>query len=132
MTYLWVAIGSAIGGIGRYWCDGLVSERFGVAFPWGTILVNVVGSFVIGIAAPLVPSLDRSWLSEPEARAFVIFGLCGGYTTFSAFSIQNLVLLREGAWAHAFGNIVLSVASCLFAVWLGHLAGTGLGRIRPG
>ena len=131
MTYLWIAIGGAIGGVARYWCDGLVSERLGAAFPWGTILVNVAGSFVIGVAAPLVSSFDRPWFSESEARAFLIVGLCGGYTTFSAFSIQSFVLLREGAWAHALGNVALSVASCLAAVWLGYLAGAGLDRIRP-
>ncbi len=131
MTYLWVAIGSAIGGVGRYWCNGLVSERFGETFPWGTILVNVAGSFIIGIVAALGASFDRPGFPGPEVRAFLMVGFCGGYTTFSAFSLQTLVLLREGAWAHALGNIVLSVALCLIAVWLGYLAGVGLNQDHP-
>ena len=59
-------------------------------------------------------------------------GLCGGYTTFSAFSLQTLALLQDGAWAEALGNVVLSVALCLIAVWLGYLAGNGINQIRAG
>ncbi len=126
MTYLWVAIGSAIGGVGRYWCGAIVAERFGDAFPWGTLLVNVAGSFLIGVVAAMGDSYDRPWLPAQEVRAFIVVGFCGGYTTFSAFSLQTLVLLREGAWTHAMANIVLSVVLCLVAVWLGYLAGGGL------
>ena len=132
MTYLWVAIGSAIGGVGRYWCGALVAERFGDAFPWGTLLVNVAGSFLIGVVAALGDSFGRPWLSSHDARAFIVVGFCGGYTTFSAFSLQTLDLLREGAWAHALGNIVLSVVLCLIAVWLGYLAGGGLSQTPSG
>ena len=130
MTYLWIALGSAIGGVGRHWCTGLVSEQFGAAFPWGTSLVNVVGSFIIGVVASLSVSLDHPWAPGPEARAFIMVGFCGGYTTFSAFSLQTLLLLREGHWLHALGNIVLSVTLCLIAVWLGYLTGAGLHQIR--
>lgn len=130
MTYLWIALGSAIGGVGRYWCTVLVSERFGDAFPWGTLLVNVTGSFIIGVVAPLSGSLDHPWAPGPEARAFIMVGFCGGYTTFSAFSLQTLQLLRDGQWVPAVGNVVLSVAVCLIAVWLGYLAGTGLNHVR--
>ena len=126
MTYLWVAIGSAIGGVGRYWCGALVSARWGDDFPWGTILVNVAGSFVIGVVAAMGEALDRSWLPAHHVRAFIVVGFCGGYTTFSAFSLQTLDLLREGAWMHALGNVVVSVVVCLIAVWLGYLAGGGL------
>lgn len=126
MTYLWVAIGSAIGGVGRYWCGALVSARWGDDFPWGTILVNVAGSFVIGVVAAMGNSYDRPWLPAQEVRAFIVVGFCGGYTTFSAFSLQTLDLLREGAWMHALGNVVVSVILCLIAVWLGYLAGGGL------
>ena len=132
MTYLWVAIGSAIGGVGRYWCGAAVSARLGDDLPWGTILVNVVGSFVIGVVAAMGESLDRSWLPGHHIRAFVVVGLCGGYTTFSAFSLQTLDLLREGAWIAALGNVVLSVVVCLIAVWLGYLAGGGLSEAHTG
>lgn len=97
MTYLWVAIGSAIGGVGRYWCGALVSARWSDDFPWGTILVNVAGSFVIGVVGAMGETLDRSWLPGHHVRAFIVVGFCGGYTTFSAFSLQTLDLLREGA-----------------------------------
>lgn len=126
MTYLWIALGSAIGGVGRYWCGNLVSQQLGDAFPWGTFLVNVVGSFGIGVVAPLSGSLDHG----PEARAFIMVGFCGGYTTFSAFSLQTLQLLRDGHLLHALGNVVLSVAFCLIAVWLGYLVGAGLNQAR--
>ena len=130
MTWLWIALGSAIGGVGRYWCTGLVAERFGDAFPWGTLFVNVTGSFIIGVVAPLSGSLDHPWAPGPEARAFIMVGFCGGYTTFSAFSLQTLQLLRDGQWVPALGNVVLSVTVCLIAVWLGTLAGAGLNHVR--
>ena len=132
MIYLWIALGSAIGGAGRYWCNNVVSSAFGDAFPWGTIAVNVAGSFLIGFLASIDPFPGRSWLPGPEARAFLMVGVCGGYTTFSAFSLQTLDLLRNGQWPEALGNIALSVALCLLAVWIGHLAYTALGPTRPG
>lgn len=132
MTYLWIALGSAIGGVGRYWCTGLVSAQFGDPFPWGTFLVNVVGSFIIGVIAPLSGPLGHPWAPGPEARAFIMVGFCGGYTTFSAFSLQTLQLLRDGQLLHALGNIVLSAVFCLIAVWLGYLAGASLNQVRAG
>ncbi len=131
MMYFWIALGSAIGGMGRYWCNELVTARMGLDFPWGTLLVNVTGSLVIGILAALNASLDNPWLGA-EGRAFVMVGLCGGYTTFSAFSLQTLILLDNGDWLRAGGNILLSVLLCLIAVWLGYLAGTGIERLRAG
>ena len=131
MTYFWIALGSALGGMGRYWCNGLVTARWGPDFPWGTLLVNATGSLVIGIVAALGTMPDRPWPGA-EARAFVMIGLCGGYTTFSAFSLQTLDLLHDGAWLRAGGNILLSVALCLAAVWLGYLAGNGINQIRAG
>ena len=119
MIYFWIALGSAIGGAGRYWCNNLVSGAFGNAFPWGTIAVNVAGSFLIGFLASIDPFSGRSWLPGLEARAFLIVGVCGGYTTFSAFSLQTLDLLRTGQWPQVLGNIALSVVLCLLAVWLG-------------
>ena len=129
MTYLWIALGSAIGGVGRYWCSGLIAERFGETFPWGTILVNVAGSFVIGLVATLTAPDGRLFISS-DARAFIMIGICGGYTTFSSFSLQTLALVRDGDWLRAGGNIALSVLLCLVAVWLGHLAAASLNQLK--
>jgi CrcB protein len=125
MTYLWIAIGSGLGGAARYWFSGFAAERFGTAFPWGTIIVNVLGSFVIGFFATLTAPGGRVPSGE-TARQFVMAGLCGGYTTFSAFSLQTLQLVQEGEVAAAGANIGVSVALCLAAVWLGHVSARAL------
>jgi len=127
MTYLWVAIGSALGGMARYWCSGFAARLVGEWFPWGTLGVNVLGSFVIGFFAA-ISSVDSPFFIRPEARIFVMVGLCGGYTTFSSFSLQTFALWREGQWFWAGANSVLSFALCLFAVWLGNLAATAMIR----
>ena len=132
MIYFWIALGSAIGGAGRHWCNNLLSGALGDAFPWGTIAVNVTGSFLIGFLASMDSFPDRFGLPGPEARAFLMVGVCGGYTTFSAFSLQTLDLLRAGQWPQALGNIALSVTLCLVAVWLGHRAYTCLAVERTG
>jgi CrcB protein len=121
MNYLWVAIGSALGGMARYWCSGLAAGLIGEWFPWGTLIVNVVGSFVIGAVAAMSAS-EGPFLIPPDVRIFVMVGLCGGYTTFSSFSLQTYALWREGEWLWAGANSVLSFVLCLLAVWLGHVA----------
>ncbi len=131
MIYFWIALGSAIGGAGRHWCNSLLSGAFGGTFPWGTIAVNVTGSFLIGVLASMDAFPDRFGLPGSETRAFLMVGVCGGYTTFSAFSLQTLDLLRDGQWPQALGNVVFSVALCLLAVWLGHLACVAIGCSRP-
>jgi CrcB protein len=112
MSYLWVTIGSAIGGLLRYALTRL-TLTLSVQFPYGTILINVLGCLVIGYFG------TRS-LSD-ELRLFVMVGLCGGFTTFSAFSLQTFDLLRTGAWSRALLNIVASVVLCLAAVAAGHM-----------
>jgi CrcB protein len=128
-SYLWIAIGSALGGIGRFWCSGVVARQFGETFPWGTIIVNVVGSFIIGFFATLTGP-DGRLLVGTTTRQFVMIGICGGYTTFSSFSLQTLSLVRDGEWLAAGGNITLSVVLCLFAVWLGHIAAATLNQLK--
>lgn len=128
-TYLWIALGSALGGIARYWCSGLVAERIGGTFPWGTLLVNVLGSFIIGFFATLTGP-DGRLLVASDVRQFVMIGFCGGYTTFSSFSLQTLALARDGEWLQVAGNVVLSVVACLAAVWLGHVAASGYNQLR--
>ncbi len=129
MTYLWVAIGGALGSVSRFWCSGFVAQTVGGAFPWGTMLVNVVGSFVIGFFATLTGP-DGRFLVAPDTRTFVMIGFCGGYTTFSSFSLQTLALAQDGQWLQVGGNILLSVALCLLAVWLGHIAAAGLNQLQ--
>src|SRR2546421_11885277 len=118
MDYLWVAVGSALGGMARYWCSGIAARLIGETFPAGTLLVNVVGSFVIGAFVALTGP-DGPFLVPSSTRIFVTVGLCGGYTTFSLFSLQTPALFNEGEWVPAPPNIVASVVLCPAAVWLG-------------
>ena len=127
LTYFWIGLGSALGGMGRYWCSGVVARAFGETFPWGTILVNVSGSLIIGFLATLM-SPDGRLLVPPDARAFMAIGLLGGYTTFSTFSLQTLNLVRDGEWLWATANVFLSLTLCLAAVWLGYIGATALSR----
>lgn len=129
ITYLWVALGSALGGMARYWCSGFVADRFGETFPWHTLSVNVVGSLVIGFFATLTGP-DGRFLVASDVRQFVMFGVLGGFTTFSTFSLQTLALARDGEWLLVAGNVLLSVALCLLAVWLGHVAASGLNGLQ--
>ena len=128
-SYLLIMLGSALGGVGRYWCSGMVARHFGETFPWGTLLVNVVGSFVIGFVNALVAPDGRSLIGTP-ARQFVMVGLCGGYTTFSSFSLQTLNLVRDGELLDAAANVGGSVTACLISVWLGHLAAVAVNQAK--
>ena len=127
LTYLWVAVGGALGSLARFWLSGVVARGIGETFPWGTIVINVTGSFVIGFFAMLTGP-DGRWFVPSDARFFVLVGLCGGYTTFSSFSLQTLNLARNGEWLWAGGNIVLSVVLCLIAVWFGHVSALTFSR----
>src|SRR5579859_269378 len=108
MAYLWVALGGALGSVSRYWMNGLVSAWFGETFPWGTLVINVTGSFVIGIFGAITSS-DTAGPHRVTIVQFVMVGICGGFTTFSSFSLQTLNLMRAGEWPGAAGNILLSV-----------------------
>ena len=122
MAYLWIALGSALGGVGRYWASNLITERASKTFPWGTLLVNVTGSLVIGLLAAWLVGEHR-WQAHPRWREFLMIGLCGGYTTFSSFSLDTLNPLRASHWFQAGAYAVLSLVLCLVAVWLGHALG---------
>ena len=128
-SYIWIAIGSAIGGVARYWCSGVAARLVGETFPWGTIGVNILGSFIIGFFATLTGPDGRVYVGT-LGRQFVMIGICGGYTTFSSFSIQTLNLMNDGEWFAAGANIVLSVVCCLVAVWIGHVAATGMNAMK--
>lgn len=120
--YLWIGLGSALGGMLRYGLAEWMTSLAGKAFPWGTLLVNVSGSFLMGVIASAAQS-TTGWWGTDAGKAFLMAGICGGYTTFSAFSLQTLELARHGHWPAAGWNVLLSVALCLAAVWLGFRAG---------
>ena len=129
--YLLIMAGGAAGSGARYFCSGLVADLAGPEFPWGTIVVNVAGSFLIGFFNT-VSGPDGRLFVGTEARQFVMLGILGGYTTFSSFSLQTLNLMREGEWLPASANIGLSFTLCLLAVWLGHVAAAAFNQLRGG
>jgi fluoride exporter len=125
---LWVALGSALGGMARFFVSGFVGRRIGETFPWGTMAVNVSGAFVIGL---IVSSGDMSLPAMPSAGwAFGISGFLGSYTTVSSFSLQTLALAREGDMRRAGANVILSLALCLGAAAIGLLLGNFWAQAR--
>ncbi len=129
VMYLAVALGGALGTMGRYFVSGLVANAFGETFPWGTLIINITGSFVIGFFATLTAPDGRLMVSG-TTRQFVMVGLCGGYTTFSSFSLQTLNLLRGGEWAPAAGNMLGSVVLCMIGVWLGAISAAAVNQLK--
>jgi fluoride exporter len=127
LIVLAVALGSALGGVARYGLSGLVARSFGETFPWGTLIVNVLGSFLIGFVATLTGP-DGRVLVSPVTRQFWMPGIFGGFTTFSAFSLQTLRLAQDGEWTRAGANVSLSVVLCLLGVWLGALLAAAFER----
>ena len=117
---LWIFIGGGLGSLARWLFSGWIANAVGQTFPWGTLFVNVSGSFVIGLFASLTGTEGR-WLAPERFREFFMLGICGGYTTFSSFSIQTLNLAEDGQWFRAGANAVLSLVLCLVGVWLGHI-----------
>jgi fluoride exporter len=127
---LCVALGGALGSVARYWCGLAAARAMGEAFPWGTLIVNVSGSFLIGFFAALTAP-EGPFPASANARVLVMAGFCGGYTTFSSFSLQTLDLARDGDWAGGAANAVLSLALCLLAVAGGHFLAARMG-MAPG
>ncbi|VFU16739.1 putative fluoride ion transporter CrcB [Methylocella tundrae] len=124
-SYLWVALGSALGGMARFWFASFVASLTGPTFPWGTLLINIGGSFFIGLFANLTGA-DGRFSVSPEIRTFVMVGICGGFTTFSSFSLQTLELAQSGELIRASAYVIFSVFLCLLFVWLGYLLATGV------
>jgi CrcB protein len=120
LSGLCIFFGGGLGTLGRWGISNWAATRFGETFPWGTLLVNVSGSFLIGLFATLAGPEGR-WFVPATGRQFFMLGVCGGYTTFSSFSLQTLSLAQDGQWFKASGNVVLSVLLCLLGVWLGHM-----------
>ena len=119
MSAVLVFLGSGLGGVLRYGITVLSLRWHGGPCPLDTLVVNVLGSLSIGFFATHTGP-DGRWLVSQAGRTFFMAGLCGGFTTFSSFSLQTLELMQRESWLHAGGNIVGSVLLCLIFVWLGH------------
>jgi fluoride exporter len=127
-SYISVALGSIVGVVARFLVSVLFVSQFGDRFPWGTLFVNVTGSFVIGFYAALTGP-DGRLFATPRQRQFVMVGICGGYTTFSAFSLETLRLAQSGNVRAAFLNLLISIIGWLSAVWMGHAIAMRLNRL---
>jgi len=127
--YLWIFLGSGLGGLARFALSGVVAHTFGGTFPWGTFLINVSGSFVIGFFNTLT-NPDGRYLVGPTARQFVMTGILGGFTTYSSFSLQTLNLAREGEWFSAGANATGTFVIFFIAVWLGHLCAAWINTMK--
>lgn len=117
--FLAVGLGASLGSVARYLGSLGMVYLLGTGFAWGTLTVNVVGSFLIGLYATLTEP-DGRLMAGPAMRQFVLAGFCGGFTTFSIFSLENLLLVERGAVGLAGINVVVSVALWLLAVWIGY------------
>ena len=126
---LWIFIGGGLGSLARWGASGWIANAFGQTFPWGTLVVNITGSFVVGLFATLTGP-DGRWLAPATFRQFFMLGVCGGYTTFSSFSLQTLALAEDGQWFKAGANAVLSLVLCLVGVWLGHVLAVEMNSMK--
>ena len=127
IAYLWIALGSGIGGMARYSCQSWAARLMGETFPWGTLLVNLAGSSLLGFFAAFTGP-DSRVLVGSSIRQFVMVGICGGFTTFSAFSLETLNLARDGQWWRVGGNVLGSLALCFAGVWAGHALASSLNQ----
>jgi CrcB protein len=114
-NYLIVSLGAAIGGAGRYWLSNFVYKFLPSNFPYGTLTVNIIGSFILGI---IIYFFDSRELISPGLRLFLTIGFCGGFTTFSTFSFETINLIRNAEYLYAALNILSSVILCLLVVFL--------------
>jgi fluoride exporter len=130
-AYLWVAIGCALGSVARYAVGNAMTLAVGAEFPWGTLLINVLGSFVISFFGVLTASGARLPLPS-DARIFVTVGICGGFTTFSSFSLQTVELARAGYPGRAALYVAASAILCIIACTMGYAGATVLNAPRQG
>jgi fluoride exporter len=130
--YFMIGLGGALGSMLRFglgsWIDSGMTKT-GQVFPWGTVVVNITGCFVVGFIAT-ISAPDGRVLLNPLTRQFIMIGILGGYTTFSSFSLQTLLLAQNNQWFGAAANVALSVVLCLVGVWLGSLLAGSLNQIR--
>jgi CrcB protein len=127
-SYIAVALGSIIGAVARFLVSVFSVSQFGNGFPWGTLFVNVTGSFMIGFYAALTGP-DGRLLVSPRQRQFVMVGICGGYTTFSSFSLEMLRLVQSGNFHTALVYLLVSAVTWIAGVWLGHALAARLNRL---
>ena len=126
---IWIAVGSAIGGVSRFWLAEAFAGWLGTGFPWGTVIVNITGCFVIGFFNGITGP-DGRILASTITRQFFMIGVCGGYTTFSSFSLQTLNMAEKGYWGQASFHIALSVIACLLAVYLGSVTASVVNQLK--
>lgn len=112
----WVGIGGFVGANTRYWLGGWAASRFGTQFPWGTFIINITGSFILGLFTTLV---TERFMASPNLRLLVAIGFVGAYTTFSTFEYETFMLVDSGSFMRASLNIILSVLAGFFAVGIG-------------
>ena len=124
LNTLLIFIGAGFGGVSRYWISNITYGFLGRQFPYGTLIVNVSGCFLMGLFFVLI--LERFNGIAPQLRSLLLIGFLGGYTTFSSFSIETLNLFESGAYLNALLNILLSIILCIAATWLGILGGRQL------
>ncbi len=124
MRFLWIALGAALGANARYLVSLWAADRFGVSFPYGTFLVNVTGSLLLGFLLAL--SVDH-FLTSPQSRWFLATGFLGSYTTFSTYMVESVNLVRDGSISSALlnmiGEVVVGLAFALLGMWLARLLG---------
>ncbi len=133
LQYLVIGLGGALGSMLRFGLGGLIDanvQKTGYIFPWGTIVVNITGCFVIGFIAMISAAGEGRILLSPLTRSFITIGILGGYTTFSSFSLQTLTLMQSGQRWGAVANVVLSVVLCLVGVWLGAVLAGSINKMR--
>ena len=123
MRIIWIGVAGFLGAVSRYCLDGVVTGVTGAGFPWGTLVVNVSGCFLIGL---LTTVLTDRLLPHPDLRVAVTIGFIGAYTTFSTFAYESLRQLEDGAVALATANIIGSVVLGVAAAWVGVVAGRAL------
>jgi fluoride exporter len=116
-----VFLGGGLGAAARYWLSGTIARSSGSGFPFGTVTVNVIGCFVIGL---LMASFEERFLVSPTLRLFLTIGILGGFTTFSTFSFETIAMMKDAEFFYAALNITVSVVTCLTATY----AGTVLGK----
>jgi CrcB protein len=125
--YLLIAVGAAVGGVARYWCGGALARLAGETFPWGTLAVNILGSALLGFFATLTAP-EGKLLVPASTRLMVTVGLCGGFTTFSTFSLETMALALDRQYFKAGLNVGGSVIACLIGAWCGYVLASALNQ----
>jgi CrcB protein len=131
--YLVIGLGGALGSMFRFGLGTFIDSsvtKSGQIFPWGTIVVNITGCFVIGLVATLSAPGTGRYMISPLMLRFITIGILGGYTTFSSFSLQTLNLWNDRQWGGAAANVVISVVLCLVGVWLGAVLAGSINKMR--